>query len=1053
MGCKKINKTQNKMNNTFNPMKYILLLKICFCIAFIFITINVYAQQKEYKGIVKEENGEGFSGVNVMIKGTKTVAITDKNGLFSIIASEGETLVFSFIGYKTMEVPLMLNTNLTVILSAESKELDELIVIGYGYEKKSDLTAAISSVKSKDLIRTSITSVDQGLQGRAAGVVVVNTSGQPGGATSIRIRGTSSVMGTNEPLYVIDGVPIVNGGTSSGAFSSPSLNPMAMLNPNDVESMEILKDASATAIYGARGANGVILITTKRGSKGKIKTAFSAYYGIQHISKTIGMLNAVQLAELGNEATDNAGIDRNPIYANINNLRKNTTDWQREIFRVAPIQNYEISFSGGGEKSAYFLSGNYFSQDGIILGSDYQKGSLRFNLDQEISNRIKIGTTVNVSYNGSHGVVTNTESAFASSITSWALEMNPGLPVRKPDGTYVYENNTSKPAVGNPVQDAHEYQQLTKSARLIGNFYGDVKILESLHFKSSIGVDYYDVKEQNFTPNNIKRGETNNGAANVGHTEGYTWIWENTMTFNKYLTEKHHINVLAGITVQQYVSENTLVATSDFEDNRLGYHSIQTGAKRQLASTSYSGWQMLSYLARVNYSFNNRYLLTMTGRIDGSSKFGVNNKYGFFPSSAFAWKVIEEDFMKNIRTFNNLKLRLSYGVVGNEGIPPYSSQGLLLPTESYVGTDKIIKGQAPWSLDNSELKWESTAQFNAGIDAGMYNNRISLTADFYLKKTNDLLLYVPTPVHTGYDAAMQNVGSLENRGFEFSINVVPVTGKSFLWESNITFGYNRNKVIDLVGSQEGLSGNSIMGINYWTKITEGKPIGTIYGYKTDGIVQLDENLATIPYFPGRNINYGDRKYVNKNPEVDNVLNEDDLFELGNANPDFTYSWSNTFSYNFGYKGGALHLTLYLQGVYGNEIANFNLFSLESFDGSKNNSTVALQRWTPANPTNAYPRVTANPPSQVFSDHQVEDGSYLRVKDLTLAWDLPQAWCRKIPGALFQLYVSAKNMFTFTNYSGYDPEVSRFGANNLSMGADYGAYPVSKMVMIGLKANF
>jgi TonB-linked SusC/RagA family outer membrane protein len=1034
-------------------MKYILLLKICFCAAFIFIVTSGYAQQKEYKGVVREDDGLGFPGVNVMIKGTKTVTVTDENGHFSIMASEGETLVFSFIGFKTMEVPLMVNTNLSVILSAETRELDELIVIGYGYEKKSDLTAAVSSVKSKDLMRTSITSVDQGLQGRAAGVVVVNTSGQPGGATSIRIRGTSSVMGTNEPLYVIDGVPVVNSGTSSGAFASPALNPMAMLNPNDVESMEILKDASATAIYGARGANGVILITTKRGGKGTIKTSVSAYYGVQQIAKTMDMLNAVQLAELGNEATDNAGIVRNPIYANINNLRKSTTDWQDEIFRIAPIQNYEVNFSGGGEKSAYFLSGNYFSQDGIILGSDYKKGSLRFNLDQKISSRIKIGTTVNISYIGSHGVVTNTEGAFASSITSWALEMNPGLPVKNPDGTYVYENNTSKPAVGNPVQDANEYQQLTKSARLIGNFYGDVKILENLNFKTSIGVDYYDVKDQNFTPNNIKRGETNNGAANIGHSEGYTWIWENTMTFNKYFTEKHHINAVAGITTQQYVSESSLVATSDFEDNRLGYHSIQTGAKRQMASTSYSGWQMLSYLARVNYSYNSRYLLTLTGRIDGSSKFGINNKYGFFPSSAFAWKVTEEEFMKNIRVLSNLKLRLSYGVVGNEGISPYSSQGLLLPTESYVGTDQIIKGLAPLTLDNSELKWESTAQFNAGIDMGMYNNRISLTADFYHKKTNDLLLYVPTPVHTGYDVAMQNVGSLENRGFEFSINAVPVTGKSFSWESNVTFGYNRNKIIDLVGSQEGLSGSSIMGINYWTKITEGKPIGTIYGYKTNGIAQLSEDLTTIPYFPGKNINYGDRKYVNKNPEIDNVLNEDDLFELGNANPDFTYSWSNTFSYDFGNKGGMLHLTLYLQGVQGNEIANFNLFSLESFDGSKNNSTVALQRWTSTNPTNAYPRVTATPPSQIFSDHQVEDGSYLRVKDVTLAWDLPVAWFKKIPNASFQLYVSAKNMFTFTNYSGYDPEVSRFGTNNLSMGADYGAYPVSRIMMIGLKANF
>jgi TonB-linked SusC/RagA family outer membrane protein len=461
---------------------------------------------------------------------------------------------------------------------------------------------------------------------------------------------------------------------------------------------------------------------------------------------------------------------------------------------------------------------------------------------------------------------------------------------------------------------------------------------------------------------------------------------------------------------------------------------------------------MLSYLARVNYGYDSRYLLTLTGRVDGSSKFGANNKYGFFPSTAFAWRVSEEPFMKEQNTIDNLKLRLSYGLVGNEGIPPYSSMGLLQGTEAYIGTSQIIKGQAPYTLGNQDLKWETTAQFNIGFDMGIYKGRYSLSADYYIKKTKDLLLTVPTESHIGYDVAMQNIGNLENRGLDLTVNATLADNSRFRWDSNLTFGLNRNKVTNLPGNENGISGMSIMGINYWTKVAEGKAIGTLYGYKTDGIAQLDEDLSKIVYFPGRTISYGDRKYVNKEGTSD-VLNEDDLFELGNANPDFTYGWNNTFSLKLGQNEGTVNLNLFLQGVQGNSIANFNLFSLESFDGSKNNSTAALKRWTPENPTNDYPRANASPMSNVFSDHQVEDGSYLRIKDVTISYDFPENMTRKFSCNALQVYISAKNAHTFTNYSGYDPEVSRFGQNNLSMGADYGSYPVPRLYMLGLKINF
>jgi TonB-linked SusC/RagA family outer membrane protein len=524
------------------------------------------------------------------------------------------------------------------------------------------------------------------------------------------------------------------------------------------------------------------------------------------------------------------------------------------------------------------------------------------------------------------------------------------------------------------------------------------------------------------------------------------------LNYNNIFAQKHSVNVVAGITTQRYEGTPVVVSRSGIEDGRLGYYSIQEGTKIQLANTGYSSWQMQSYLARLNYGYESRYLFTLTGRVDGSSKFGKNNKYGFFPSAALAWRISEEEILKQQNTFSNIKLRLSYGLVGNEGISPYSSMGLLQGTEAYIGSSQIIKGQAPYSLGNQDLKWETTAQFNAGFDMGILKDKYSLSVDYYIKKTSDLLLTVPTESHIGYDAAIQNVGNLKNQGLEFTFNASPVNNKKFRWDSNLTFGLNRNEVTYLPGNEKGIAGGSIMGINYWTKISQGKAIGTIYGYKTDGIVQTGDDLSKIVYFPGKTISYGDRKYVNKEG-TSNVLNEDDLFELGNANPDFTYGWNNTFSIKLGQDKGTIGLNLYLQGVQGNSIANFNLFSLESFDGAKNNSTAALKRWTPGNPTNAYPRANASPMSNVFSDHQVEDGSYLRIKDVTLSYDFPVALMRKMSCSTLQIYVSAKNVYTFTHYSGYDPEVNRFGQDNLSMGADYGSYPIPKLYVLGLKINF
>ncbi|PLX16983.1 MAG: TonB-dependent receptor, partial [Marinilabiliales bacterium] len=778
-------------------------------------------------------------------------------------------------------------------------------------------------------------------------------------------------------------------------------------------------------------------VTTKQGTKGAFSITYDGYTGMQQVRKKIDMLSAQELAILANEAADNANVDRKLIYASPTNLGEGT-DWQDEIFRVAPIQNHQLSFSGGTERTTYSISLNYFNQEGIILSSDFQKGNLRINLANNVKENIKIGTSVNMNRSVLNGVVTDSESAIPSSVTSWALEFNPGLAVYDENGDYTYENNTSKPSVGNPVADALETEQINISNRFIGNLYLEWDLADYLKFRSSVGGDAYFNNDKSFVPNYLKRAEASNGQAALGSTNGYTWLVENTLNLNKKINN-HSVNALIGHSLQEFDSEYQFLASSDFDDNRLGYNAIQMGSQKTLMLSGSSGWQMQSVISRINYNFKEKYLLTVTGRLDGSSKFGSGNKYGFFPSFSAAWRVTQEGFWNDNSKISNLKLRAGYGQVGNEGIPPYSSLGLLEITEAYFGETEIAVGAGPSTFENSDLKWETTEQVNVGFDIGFYANRISVTSDFYLKETSDLLLNMTVPYISGYKYAYTNVGNMKNYGFEITANTVNFVG-DFSWNTIFNFAVNKNEITKLTGEDD-LVGQSILGINGWTRITEGEPIGTFYGFKTDGIIQLDEDPSTIPYFVDYTPSYGDRKYVDVND--DGVINESDKVVLGNASPDFTYGLTNTFRYK------SLSLNIYIQGVYGNEIVNFNRFALESFDGNRNNSTAALERWTASNPTNEYPRANAAPRANTLSDVQVEDGSYLRIKDVTLSYAIPHKFIDRIKVSSLHIFVSAKNLYTLTSYSGFDPEVSRFANDNLSMGADYGSYPSTKLYTIGI----
>lgn len=983
-------------------------------------------------------------GATVQIKGTTNGTVTDFDGNFKIDIEKGAILVFSFVGYTSQENSPMSSGTIQVSMILDATQMEEVVVIGYGSVKKSDLTGSVVSLKSEEILNTVVSSIDQGLQGKAAGVVVTQESGAPGAGSSIRIRGTTSIYGSNEPLYVVDGIPILTDASSSTfATKGPAFNPLNSINPNDIQSVEILKDASATAIYGARGAAGVILITTKTGESGKASINIAISTGVQKVANAIPMLNAAELAILANDAADNAGVPRNIIFASPVNLGVGT-DWQDEIYRLAPISNFQFGVSGGNDGTSYLISANYFDQKGIILGSDYRKGTFRINFKTDLNDKLKLGTNVNLNRGTLNGVVTGDEGAFASSITSWALEFNPGLGVYEDDGTYVYENNIRQPSVGNPVADANENQQVSTTNKIITNLYLQWKIIDGLVFKSMGGVDAYFNKDEIFTPNYLKRAEASNGSATVATSDGYTWLLENTLAYNKDFGNQS-LNVIAGYTLQAFKGKFLLGSTSDFDDNRLGYNAIQAGKdKTLLINGTPSTWQMQSFLGRANYILDQKYLLTASLRVDGSSKFGKDNRYGVFPSAAFAWRASNEDFLNNSENISELKFRLGYGSVGNEGIPAYSKLGLLEITEAYFGETEIAKGAGPFSPQNDNLKWETTHQFDFGIDLGFFKQRLLLTTDLYFKKTVDLLLYQPVPYTSGYEKVFANVGDMENKGVEIAINTVNTT-KKVKWNTSFNIAMNRNKITKLTQDGRPIPADPILGINGWSQIVEGESIGTFYGYETNGIIQTGENIPGIPYFSNYTPSAGDRKYVDQNN--DGLINVDDKIYLGTNAPDFSFGFGNVIIYkNFS-------LNIFIQGSVGNMLANFNKFTLESFDGTKNNSTAALERWTPTNPTNEYPRANATSIGYIFSDVYVEDASYIRLKDVTLNYSFASDFIKKAKLNNAEMFVSVKNAFTLTKYSGYDPEANRVQFNELNRGADYGAYPQAILFTAGINLTF
>ncbi len=1010
-------------------------------LTFVAMTVPLYiqAQNVVVTGTVTSSDNSPLPGVNVLVKGTSTGTVTDADGKYSLDAPPTGTLVFSFIGMKTLETDINNQTVINMTMDADISQLDEVVVVGYGTQKKSDFTGSISSVSAKEIKAVPVASLSQALQGRAAGVLVTQTSNAPGGGVSIRIRGGNSIQGENEPLYVIDGYPIIN-------ENGPTIS------PNDIESIEILKDASATAIYGSRGANGVVIITTRRGKAGKPSILFESYYGVQEVRKKLDMLNATELAKLVNEGIANVNADnvgkpgfpKAPAFTDeqIAALGEGT-DWQDEIFRSAPMSNYQLTLSGGDDKTQYSVSGNIFNQDGIIINSNYKRTSFRLNLDRKVTDKLKLSNSLTIAHSVNNAITSDTDGGNSAGVVYAALNFSPTVPVYNPDGTYTIDNRAGAIKISNPVAYANETKNRAANTRLLGNVTGEYTLAKGLSVKVLLGANINYYKVNYYQPRTVYASVGTNGSAYINSNQTIDWLNENTLHYQTSINDRHKFNVLLGYTLQSTTLEEYRASAQNFANDILQDNSLVTAQQTNPSTSNIAESALRSYIGRVNYDLDGKYLVTLTTRIDGSSRFGAGNKNAFFPSGSVAWRIANEPFMANIRQISDLKLRTSYGITGNQGIGNYQSISSM-STQNYNFGGAFTVGYAKNRIANPGLMWESTAQFDIGLDLGLFNDRIIITADWYHKKTSDLLYNVPLPITSGVNTSLQNVGRVQNKGIEFSISTVNID-KELRWTTNFNIGANQNEIIDLGNVKGdvpagGASGHLQLANSGILRV--GEPLGIFYGLVTDGIFQ---NQAEIDASAQKTAKPGDRRYKDLTP--DGVINSSDRTILGQAQPKYIFGFTN----NFSYKG--FDLNIFFVGSQGNSIYNINRYELESMTGISNQSAVTLDRWTPENPSNEIPRATSTGAPYQVTSRQVEDGSYIRMRNIQLAYNFPSSWMERIKISSAKLYISGQNLLTITDYSGYDPEVSRFGQDNLSMGIDYGSYPKAKTYMVGLNIGF
>lgn len=1049
------------------------LLLTCFAI----MALSM-AAQTPVTGVVLDSSGEPVIGATVREKGSKGGGTaTDLDGRFTLkVADSKATLVVSYVGMQTQEYKLAGKTDVTIKMQDGDVSLDEVVVVGYGTSRRIDITGSVSSLTADQMKESIVTNADQMLQGKVAGVQVTQNSGAPGGATSIRIRGASSINNSNEPLYVIDGVQMSGAAGTIGGFSwaggadgQNTVNPLAAIAPSDIVSIDVLKDASACAIYGAAGANGVVIVTTRRGKAGHTNVTYDGYVAWQQTAKRLDMMNLQQYAEYQGQLVEEGfitGTNINSAYRDPSILGKGT-DWQDEVFRTAFMQSHQLSVSGGTDKVTFAASGGWMNQDGIIIGSDFNRFNGRFSVDSQVTEFMKIGGQL--AYTRTNEKITLNDGS--DGIIMQAMTMQPDVPVYDFDGNFAGPTNVNGSSSWNPVALALQKNNTLLRQRIMGNFYASIDFLKHFNFRAEYGYDASNNMNKAYVPR-YTFGVIENSINQMYQREehSYYWVQKDYVTYNNTFAQKHNVSVMVGfeasesswesISLQKknFTTDNIFVMTSD------GDFTQNSGNKDRATQASLFG--------RVNYGFDNRYLATFTMRADGSSKFGPENKWGYFPSAALAWRASEESFLKNVSWLSNLKLRLGYGRVGNANIGTYQYGSAMMSYTTPMGTGYYLK-----NIPNPGLKWEASEQFNGGIDFAAINNRIELTVDVYKKQTKDLLLQLLIPTYLGggewnyLQAPYSNIGKTQNVGVDISLNTRNIITKDFTWSSNLTFSHNKNKVVSLNDDSEVMYG----ALDWWaefqtaTMIKAGEPMGVFYGYVVDRLFTDEQDILDSPVQVdnGSGLNLvdkttgvypGDIKFKDLND--DGVIDTQDQTIIGDPNPDFTFGFTNTFTYK------DFDLSIGLTGSVGGDILNFARFKTEALNSIWDNqatSVLTRARIGYNSDGSAYllntdaelPRFSSldGNRNNRMSDRWIEDGSYLRIQNVSLSYHVPDKYLKKVRMSAAKIYLNVQNIYTFTGYKGYDPEIGAFNQSSLRQNIDMGRYPTPRTYTLGLNLSF
>ncbi|MDR0833704.1 MAG: TonB-dependent receptor [Candidatus Symbiothrix sp.] len=1018
--------------------------KLFFLVVLLSITCPIFAQQKLAGRVLDGITGDPIIGASVSVVSEKTGTATNIDGGFSVQAkSLPTTLIISYLGYRTLEVDVYEYTEpLEVYLQEERNLLNEVVVVGYGTQKRKELTGAVTSI-SKEILAQPVVSLDNLLGGAVAGLNI-SEGGQPGSTFSARIRGGNSITAGNEPLFVVDGVILYgNSATNAGVGRvSANLNPLSSINPNDIENIQVLKDVSATAIYGSRGSNGVIIVTTKNGRKGKDKIDYQYSIGWQTATKKLELLNGQEWAVLNREIE---GPLKDATDIEIAAIGKGY-DWQDEALRTAVTQSHQLSISGGDDRTRYAISGNYTDQDGILVNTNFKRYVGRLNFERDVLNNLKAILNVNASklkQNGLGGYAAYTNNL--SSNFQSVLLTSPANPIYNADGSYNYHNKfevgdliKGDGVTTNAISDLKNTTSENNANTLLGNLALEYKIIPDLRLKLAGGTNITNATSNYYAPSSSAGGFASNGYASVGNRRTDVWQYEFTANYIKQLNEDHYIDALAGYTTQNTNTEYATSTAANFANEQVLWHSLQSG--NTLSSPESGGTESIlnSYIGRINYTFKGRYNLTATLRADGSSRFAPKHRWGYFPSVGVSWNITDEAFLHGLKNLNELKLRASLGTVGNQEIGDYryaATYSSVDPNENrnqiYAFNNQLSTGYVRRNAENPDLKWEQTTAYNVGVDASLFNHRLSLTADAYYKKTTDLLLNIPTSITSGFSSVLRNVGSVSNKGLELEATGHIIDQRKFKWSVSGNIAKNINKVISLGGLK-----------NIGSSIFLDRPLGNQYYIVFDGIVQKDDDLTKIvgPSWK-KTVEYGDEKFVNQSDVLDgegnpikSVDESNDRVHLGSSNPDITYGFSTTVAYR------DFSLFVGFQGVSGNKIYNSLRQSLETPSRAYNGLSTLLDRWTENNPSNSIPKARVT--SQTYSTSRyLEDGAYLRLKNVTLNYNVPVK-IQGAPSAKLRLFVSGQNLLTFTKFTGYDPE----------SGGGFG-YPVAKTVSFGVNISY